>query len=174
MSKSFGVAVDRAAAKKSDQPEEDAPLPFHFDDDPDTELHIYKPDEDQFAMVLSFADGMLEGSSTVAAFINLFNDLLASEEDKRYLRKRLLSRKDPFGVTDMLPVLLWAVEESVGRPTQPSSDSSESPAVTGQRSTGRARRTASTRSTSPSTGSSTSSTPGSSNGSKTSKPSTPS
>lgn len=171
MPKSFQVALNRAANTAQEQPEAPKPLPFTFADDPDTELQIYLPDESQVAILLSVTDGMTTGSTQVSTFINLFMDLL-DEEYQPYVRRRLLSRADKLGVMDLLPVIQWLVEEGVGRPTEPSPDSPPSPASTGPRSTGRARRKVSTPSSSPSTDSSTSSTPGVLNGSKIEKSST--
>jgi hypothetical protein len=171
MAKAFEVAVKRAIdQEKGEGAKADEPLEFTLGDDP-TVLHIYPPAESQLAVLLSVTDGMTQGSVQISTFINLFMELL-TEESQPQVKRRLLSRSDPLNVTDLLPVIRWAIEEAAGRPTESSPTSSPSPATNGQPSTARARRTGSTRSSSRSTASSTSSTATSSKEAATGKNST--
>lgn len=147
MSKSFALAAEEANGTAEEA------LPFTMDGD-DTQLYAYLPGEGQMVLLLGVASELSDPGASSAAVMDVFWELL-SEDTRRHLRRRLLSRTDPFGLADIMNIIEWLVEESTARPTTPSSASTSSQETTGRRSTGTARQRASTRSTSPRTASAT-------------------
>lgn len=93
-------------------------------------------------------------SERAAGMMNFLYDLM-DEDDARWFRRRLLSRRDPFGPKEVGDITDWLLEQWVGRPTKSPSDYLPSRKSGGPRSTAAVRHRASTRSTSGPTGSST-------------------
>jgi hypothetical protein len=140
MSKSFALAAAEATGI------EDA-LPFEMEGD-DTQLYAYRPTEGQIALLLGATAGGARPEQMAGAFMELFWSLM-EEETARVLRARLADRTDRFGLTDLMNIVEWLVEEASGFPTQQPPASTRSRATSGQRSTATARQRASTRSSSP-------------------------
>lgn len=147
MSKSFALAAEEANGTADDA------LEFQMEGD-DTQLRAYLPSEGQMVLILGVASDLTDAGQASAAVMDVFWELL-EEDTRRHLRRRLLSRTDPFGLGDIMNIIEWLVEESTARPTQQPSASTPSRGTTGRPSTGSARQRASTRSTSTRTASAT-------------------
>lgn len=152
---SFEIAVEEQHDERGE------PYLFHLSDDPNQELRVYPPTENQLILLMSLAAmdrRDLTGPRAGRAY-NLIVSLL-DEDTQVYVEGRLqrgtLSLATLFAMYDRLIAL-----ES-GRPTEQSSDSTPARSTTGKPSAGPARRAASTRSKSPARRSATTSTPGSS------------
>ena len=96
----------------------------------------YKPTDGQFAFVFATSGKFASTEEQAAGQINFFISLF-DEDDQQVLGRRLLDRKDPFGMDMVGEILESLIEEWSGRPTQASSASSPSPKPTGQKSTPR-------------------------------------
>lgn len=142
MSKSFKVAADRAV----DGVEVVERLDFTIDGTEET-LWAYVPSAGQLVL-LTAAAGARDATRQSAEFMETFWSLVEPETGD-ILRARMLDARDPFGLPDVLNIIEWLAEESTGRPTRPSDDSSGSRTNSGDRSTEPVRARASTRSRSP-------------------------
>lgn len=123
--KSFEVA---AKAKPDDEG-----IPFDVEG---FDMVAYQPDEAQFAMLMAFVG---RGSSDADRVAGLINFLIAILDPKGadYLQRRLLDRKDDYGIEDVENLMEWLTEEWSGNPTQGRSASTPSPSTTGSSSTAR-------------------------------------
>lgn len=144
------------AAEEAVAPEEDITTPIHFykmvktnvgtDEEPrwveekvlDHTITAHRPEPGQFAILTAALVG--RGTSEdqqIAGIIDFFVDLL-DEEDKQYVSRRLMDRKDPFsqqGMEFIQNALEALVSEWSGRPTKSLSGSAQSPGSDGQKST---------------------------------------
>jgi hypothetical protein len=128
------------SAARQDEP--DVALEFTLDDET---YRIYPPKDGQLALVMASLSDYAEDGEGVSTFINTFFALL-DEDSNHALRRRLMDRRDTFGVEQMMEILMWTVEEAADRPTKSSPASTASRTTSGGRSTAGVRRTGSTRS----------------------------
>ncbi|HEY5419337.1 MAG TPA: hypothetical protein VIL10_01265 [Marmoricola sp.] len=145
------MEFDTAVARARVEDEEEVAYPFTIvERDPDTDAvldkvvcHAYHPGDGQ--VIVLIADTMGRRSSTsdkIAGIIDFFTDVL-DDESKEYIVRRLMDRRDPFGLADVEPIVFYLVEEWGGRPTKQPSDFSRSQKVAGQKSTPRTRKSTS-------------------------------
>lgn len=152
---SFEIAVEEQLDVRGE------PYPFHFSDDPEVEILVYPPTENQLILLMSMAatDRRDMDGPQVGRAYNLITSLL-DEDSKAYVERRLqrgtLSMQVLFAIFDRL------IELESGRPTEQSSGSTPAQSTTGKPSGGPARRAASSRSKPPARRSATTSTAGSS------------
>lgn len=114
----------------------------------DEEIRLVKPTPAQHMVLLGIQGGFSSAADQMATFINFFYALV-SEQDKQKIRRWLLDPTNEFDDQTITDILTEATEHWSGRPTEPSSSSTDSPKSTGRKSTPGGRR--STRSTSEST-----------------------
>lgn len=141
--------------KKADVPPPTVAFNLDWVDDEDLEkvirsdtFHATRPsDERMFLLAAMAGDDDANVAEEAAALMDIFRAALPEEEFK-VLRSRLRDPKDDVTVEMLQDVFMWLMGEWSSFPTEPSSDSSESPQSTGARSTGRARGEGSIRSTS--------------------------
>lgn len=120
-------------AIEQEQDEEDATLHFSLDGH---ELKIYPPSDGQLALLMASTGRHRTMPNQIAGIIDFFVELM-DEESAGYIERRLLDRKDPFGLTEVTAIMEWMVEEWTGRPTQSPSGSTQSRRPGGRRSTPR-------------------------------------
>ena len=96
----------------------------------------YKPTDGQFAFVMATTGKHASTQDQIAGQINFFLSMF-EQADADALAQRLLDRKDPFGMDAVGDILGAMLEDWSGRPTVPSSGSSQSPRTTGRKSTQR-------------------------------------
>src|SRR6187399_1152863 len=80
----------------------------------------YKPTDGQFAFVMATSGKFASDEEQAAGQINFFISLF-EEEDQQILARRLLDRKDPFGMEMVGQIMEGLIEEWSGRPTRASS-----------------------------------------------------
>lgn len=102
----------------------------------DKEMVAYKPDEAQFAMLMASVGRGQSDSDRIAGFIN-FMVAIMDDKSAAYLEKRLLNRRDPFGVDHMEQIMSNLTARWTGNPTKEPSGSTASPSTGGTSSTGR-------------------------------------
>lgn len=102
----------------------------------DRTLVAYKPDEAQFSMLMASVGRGQSDSDRIAGFIN-FMVAIMDDKSAAYLEKRLLNRRDPFGVEHMEEIMSNLVKLWSGNPTKEPSGSTPSPTNIGTSSTGR-------------------------------------
>lgn len=152
---SFEIAVEEQLDARGE------PYAFHFSDDPETDILVYPPTENQLILLMSMAamDRRDMDGPQVGRAYNLIVSML-DDDSRSYVERRLqrgtLKMAALFSIYDRL------IELEGGRPTEQSSDSTPARSTTGKPSAGPARRAASSRSKSPARRSATTSTPGSS------------
>lgn len=150
------MEFDTAVRRSQVEVDEDEVIEFtivEVDEDEDGEeirrkvkCRAYKPAEGQ--VMLLVADMMSRRSdlgSQMAALVDFLTDVL-DDESKTYVVNRLMDRDDPFGITELEPIVEYLVEAWGGRPTKQPSDFSPSRKRTGQRSTARTTKSTSPRS----------------------------
>lgn len=136
--KTFAAAVRRA---DEDDPFEEFQIEDPSSPDGTVTLRYYLPDDGQLALLLSAVGKHASVMTQIAGAIDFFTAVL--EEDSRsYVVERLMDRRDPFGLEQVTEIMEWMTEEWVARPTQRSSESSQSPPTAGKKS--RPRTTKST------------------------------
>lgn len=136
---------------------EEPTLPFKIDG---VEYQAYRPAEGQLILIMAAMSGYYQDAGESAAtIINFFIELL-TEEGRHLVTKKLMDRKDPFGLEQLIDVLEYIVEAWTNTPTSGPSGSTPSPENTGPKSTASVPSAASTPSPSPQLASATSSTPG--------------
>ncbi len=106
-------------------------IPFLFDG---RKFLCYKPDEAQLAMLMASTGRGASDTDRIAGVINFFVKVM-SDESASYFERRLLDRKDPFGIEDVDHVMRWMIEAWTGNPTPEPSGSTPSPPNTGPSST---------------------------------------
>ena len=112
------------------------------------ELRYFKPAEGHYMVFMASTGRHSTQQDQVAAVTNFFVELF-DEDSQQYLVERLLSRTDPFGIENINEIMDAMVEDWFGRPTQPSTGSTQSRKNGGRKSTPRTQK--STSSDSPST-----------------------
>lgn len=144
----FDTAVARVAAE--DEVEE-APYAFTIvERDPDTdaiinrvECHAYRPEEGQFVVMVTDVMGRRATlADKIAGTVDFCTEIL-DEPSKDYVVRRLLDRRDPFGLAELQPIIDWLIGEWGGRPTKQPSDFARSRKSGGQSSTPRTRKSTS-------------------------------
>lgn len=146
----FETAV--AVARAEDSPEE-ATIEFvvvEIGEDEEGEetrerimCHAYHPGEGEVIMLISDAMGRRSSvPEKVAAIIDFLVNVL-DDESTDYIVGRLLDRRDPFGISEIEPIVFGLIEEMGGRPTKQPSDFARSRKNGGQKSTQRTRKSAS-------------------------------
>jgi len=118
--------------------------------------HVLTAIEPKSAALLDLAATAIDGGTlqqVQAAFD--FVQACLPEADWKYLHDRLHDPEDGFELNDLVPIMVWLVEEFLERPTVPPSEPSVRPLSTSKRSTGTSSRKGSTRSASARKGSST-------------------
>lgn len=105
--------------------------------------HAYPPSEGQVLLLLADAVGRNRGTQDkIAAIVDFMVDVL-DKESHDYIVGRLLDRRDPFGVAQIEPIVMWMIEEWGGRPTKQPSDFAPSRKTGGQSSTRRTSKSTS-------------------------------
>lgn len=98
------------------------------------EVTAYKPGDGQLAVLMATTGRHSDGPEQMAGIINFFASVL-DDASHSHLVKRLLDRRDPYGVEQVTETIEWLIEEwSGGRPTKSPSASSQSPKRAGQKS----------------------------------------
>ena len=121
------------------------------------ECNAFQPSNGQLAVLLASISSTQSWTHQVAGVINFF-DAVLDEDSSAYVTRRLLDRRDQFGIDEVQAIIEWLVEEWSARPTPSPSGSTPSPPKGGRKSTPRTRK--STSSGNPSTASVVSSTAG--------------
>lgn len=121
---------------------------------------VYSPTETQIALYLaSYGEGNLQLLAATKEFLYLmFGDEAKSDAD--FLLARLKDRHDAFEIGTLTHIILGLIEASTGRPTRPSTGSTQSQRPGGRRLMDKQLPKAQTRSRSVPAASTTSSTPG--------------
>lgn len=103
----------------------------------------FPPDTSQVAVAMAGVGRHVETTVKVATIIDFFNEVL-DDSSSAYMRRRLLDRRDPFGLEQVSEILKALMEEWTGRPTQEPQGSSQRQGSSGPSSTRRtSRRTSS-------------------------------
>lgn len=145
----FDTAVARV--RTADEAPEVAPFVFTIvERDPDTdavvdrvELRAFEPAEGQFVVMVTDVLGRKSNmSSKISGIVDFFTEIL-DEPSKEYVVGRLLDRDDPFGVSDLQPIIEWLIGEWSGRPTKSPTDFAPSRKTGGQSSTRRTSKSTS-------------------------------
>lgn len=97
-------------------------------------LTCFKPSESQFAIFVAQTGRHSSTMDKIAGVIDFFVNVL-DRPSHEYLVGRLMDREDPFGLDDVENIIQGMIEDWSGNPTEPSSDSTESPQPTGEPST---------------------------------------
>ena len=106
------------------------------------EYTIYRPTGDQLAGFMAETAGRwATDAEKTAASINFFFDLFEKDESEK-LAKRFFDRNDKFGIEMLTQITHAMLEEWVGRPTKPSTGSTQSRSNGGRKSTARTRQSA--------------------------------
>lgn len=129
--KEFNVAVAELEAEQQDGEEPAGTLHFSING---VECTAYKPGDGQLAVLMAATGKHSSSQENVAGIINFFASVL-DDEANAYIVARLLNRRDKFGLEEVQEIMSWMIEEWAGRPTKPSSGSTESQDSTGPRST---------------------------------------
>lgn len=111
------------------------------------EITFNGPTAGQIIMMLAVTDGA-EPTTVIGTAVNVLFELCEKEEDKRWLRSRLLSSKNYLSPEVLSEVITYLTERWFARPTQSADGSSPSPPTAGPRSTGHRQHKAKTHSTS--------------------------
>lgn len=153
--KEFVFAAEQG--KTADGADEEPTLPFKIDG---VEYQAYRPAEGQLILIMAAMSGYYnDAGESAATIINFFIELL-TEEGRHLITRKLMDRKDPFNLEQLLDVLQYVVETWSNTPTSVPSGSTSSLESTGPKSTDVAPSPESTPSPSPLLVSATSSTPG--------------
>lgn len=149
--KEFGVALDEFYAEENEK--DDPGVPFkiaaydngrggenHYSVDA-RDLLAFKPSEAQYAVLIADVSRHTTTQTKIGGVINFFDSVL-DDDGSAYVTRRLLERKDPFGLGDVQEIVEWLVEEWSGRPTRRSPGSTQSRSSGGQKSTPRTRASA--------------------------------
>jgi len=104
--------------------------------------HAFQPSNGQLAVLLASIASTQQWTHQVAGVINFF-DAVLDEDSSAYITRRLLDRRDQFGIDEVQDIIAWLVEEWSARPTQPPSGSTPSPPRGGAKSTPRTRKSTS-------------------------------
>lgn len=146
----FETAVAATRQEDEEYPIEFAVLEISDEDDSDEINRVVcrarYPGEGEVIMLI--ADAMGRRSSVpekVAAIIDFLVSVL-DEESATYITNRLLDYRDPFGISDVEPIVFALMEEMGGRPTKQPSDFAPSRKTGGQKSTRTTRKSTSSRS----------------------------
>lgn len=98
-------------------------------------LRYYKPTSGQYAIYMAESASRFTGNSEkTAATINFFMDLW-DEDSRKVLAGWLLDRDSGFGVDQVMEIMNEMMEEWAGRPTKPSTGSTQSRTSGGRKST---------------------------------------
>jgi hypothetical protein len=106
------------------------------------ECQAFQPSNGQLAVLLASISSTQQWTNQVAGVINFF-DAVLDEESSAYVTRRLLDRRDPFGIDDVQAIIEWMVEEWSARPTPQPSGSTPSRPRGGAKSTARTPRSTS-------------------------------
>jgi hypothetical protein len=102
-----------------------------------------RPSSGQLAYLTASIHGRAPIERKISGAIN-FCMAIMDEDTAGYLSDRLLDQRDPFELEQLQGLIFQLIEEWSGRPTEPSSDSSESGGTSGLTSTPAAATTSST------------------------------
>lgn len=128
--------VSAAKAKTEEDTEVIQPIEFSLDG---KVYRAYPPTESQIALVVAATTGGYKTNDEgIAAMIN-FAVALLSKDDHDEIVQKLMNREDPFELPDLMQIMEYIIEEASGNPTKLSSDSTQSRANTGRKSTATAR-----------------------------------
>lgn len=125
----FTTAVKKEVKKASGEPDI---IKFKQDGE---ELTAFRPDENQFALLMAAVGLGSNGTDGVAGTINFLLSVLDGHS-KAYISRRLLDPTDDFGMEEVQNIMFGLIEEWTGRPTGSSTDSSQSQRDGGRKSTG--------------------------------------
>lgn len=97
------------------------------------QMKAYPPTEGQLAFMMAMLGRGQTNEQRLASILNLMFSVL-EEEDRDYLEARLLERdpKKRLNMETLNDIFEYIMGEWFGRPTQPPSDSAESPPTDGQ------------------------------------------
>lgn len=96
----------------------------------------YRPSQGQIALVMAYTDEKQNDQRKVMGLVDFFYSIL-DEQSQKHFQARLWDRTDPFDVSGpggINAIVAALLKEWSGRPTQRSSDSTQSPATTGPES----------------------------------------
>jgi hypothetical protein len=142
------VAAARAEDEQDEYPIDFAVLEISEDDDGAEKVervicHARQPGEGE--VIVLIADAMGRRSSLpekVAAIIDFLIAVL-DDESQDYIVGRLMDPRDPFGISEIEPIVFALMEEMGGRPTKQPSDFARSRKTGGQNSQRRTRKSTS-------------------------------
>lgn len=137
--KDFQIAQKQSAAAKKKQE-----LSETFTIGGEGPYTMYMPDQNQLSILMAAmaGDDEVDGMGVFFEFLaNVFD-----EDSYRLLRRRIMDRTDPLGVSELMEVVTSQVKEWTGFLSAQSSGSGSSPQSAGKKSTGRAPGKGSTRS----------------------------
>lgn len=130
--KEFTTAFEEALQEDEGTPVEEQYIEFKLDG---REMRAYPPTDGQLAFMLA---ALGRGQTNDQRFAGIINILMESlrDDDKDYLEARLLTRdpKRRLPMEKIEQIFEYLIEEWFGRPTQPSSGSTESQPHDGQNS----------------------------------------
>lgn len=132
--KQFEVAVEEAAEDGNQGAVEFEIRKGPEKDDEWQKVTAYLPQGGQLAMLLASVGRGQTEEQRIAGYINFFVNVL-DDEGANLIERRLLSRKDPFGIKTVEKILDDLVLDWSGHPTQRQSDSASSPPTDGPKST---------------------------------------
>lgn len=133
--KQFTTALAIAEAdelKNAEERDEEQPdLEFEIDG---TLIKAFKPGDGQFGMFMLMTSKRATTEESVAGVIDFFLSML-DDESQNYVYRRLMDRRDSFGIEKVRDIMMWMVEEWSGNPTHGPSGSTSSQPSTGPSST---------------------------------------
>lgn len=123
--KEFITAVEEVIQSDEGTPVEDQYVEFKLDD---RVMRAYQPTDGQLTFMMAALGRGQSNDQRFAAIINIMMSALR-EEDQDYFEGRLLTRdpKKRLAVKKIEEIFEYLTEEWFARPTQPSSDSAQSP-----------------------------------------------
>lgn len=105
--------------------------------------HALRPTEGEVLVLMGETMGRSSSTATKVAAIIDFLVSVCDKDSSDYIIGRLWDRNDPFGVSDVEPIVFGLIEEMGGRPTKQPSDFARSRKTGGQRSAPRTRKSTS-------------------------------
>lgn len=122
--------MEKGKTREEAEAEVEEYIPFKVDG---RELHAYHPNDGQLAFMLASLGRGQSQDQRFAAIINIMLSCLR-DDDRDYLEGRLLDRgKNRLKIEKIEEIFEFLCEEWFARPTQPPSDSAQSPPNDGQK-----------------------------------------
>jgi hypothetical protein len=133
VSKSFATAVKEQSEEGT---EDEGVLEFDLDGEP---MVAFRPSGEAFAVLMMAASRRTEMGDAITYGMDFFYSCLDDNSAAR-IYKRLLDRKDEFGLPEVEEILEWMVHEWTGQSLPKASARTPSPRATGRPSKQTTRR----------------------------------